>query len=162
MRERFPTRVSSILGPSSSSKALFIPSRGWTRKTLQEQWDKATLEAKSASVMIMNEVDGEEVPGVPEDFQYLERGYDWGKYAPDPNFLIGCNCADNCNGTDTEGCCIKRSLFHPETTCLLPRECNIVSYLFEDVESFLPPGQNCSCNETCRTRVAQKPRKIPL
>jgi hypothetical protein len=56
-------------------------------------------------VTIVNEVDSEEVPGVPEDFQYLEHGYDWGKYASDTNFLIGCECADNC--TDIESCCFK-------------------------------------------------------
>ena len=85
----------------------FIPSRHWTRKRLQEQWDKATKEAGAAAVTIMNEVDGEEVPGVPEDFQYLEHGYDWGKYASDPNFLIGCDCDGNCGSADVSSCCIR-------------------------------------------------------
>jgi hypothetical protein len=62
----------------------------------------------------MNEVDGEEVPGVPEDFQYLEHGYDWGKYASDPNFLIGCDCVGNCNSADVEGCCIRHIDSDPE------------------------------------------------
>lgn len=56
---------------------------------------------------IVNEVDGDEVPGVPEDFQYLEHGYDWGRHAPDQNFLIGCDCDGNCSGVNTEDCCIK-------------------------------------------------------
>lgn len=56
---------------------------------------------------IFNEVDGEEVPGVPEDFQYFEHGYDWGGYAPDRNFLIGCDCAGNCSVANAEDCCIK-------------------------------------------------------
>lgn len=62
----------------------------------------------------MNEVDGEEVPGVPEDFQYLEHGYDWGKYPPDLNFMIGCDCAGNCSSTDTEGCCVRYMDSDPE------------------------------------------------
>lgn len=83
----------------------FIPSGHWTRKGLQAQWDKATREARSAPVTIVNEVDDEEVPGVPKDFQYLEHGYDWGEYAPDPSFLIGCECVGNCSA-GVEGCCI--------------------------------------------------------
>ena len=63
---------------------------------LQRQWDKATGEAGSASVTIVNEVDGEEVPSVPEDFQYMERGYDWGAHVPDAGFLAGCHCVDRC------------------------------------------------------------------
>ena len=101
---------------ASSSKAVprqkttsspFISSGHWTRKRLQAQWDHATREAGSASVTIINEVDGEEVPGVPEDFQYLEHGYDWGRHAPDRNFLIGCDCVGNCSGVNTENCCIR-------------------------------------------------------
>jgi len=128
-------RIPSTVTPSSSSKASssrasasssrvtlrtentgspFIPSGHWTRKRLQEQWDRATKEAGSASVTIVNDVDGEEVPGVPEDFRYLEHGYDWGKYTSDPNFLIGCNCAGNCNSADVEGCCIRHIDSDPE------------------------------------------------
>jgi len=65
-------------------------------------------------VTIVNEVDGEEVPGVPEDFQYLEHGYDWGKYAPDPSFLIGCDCAGNCDNADIGECCVRRIDSDPE------------------------------------------------
>jgi len=164
---------SSVTSPSrpSPSKATFrqkntsspfVSSGHWTRKRLQAQWDKATQETGSASVTIINEVDGEEVPGVPEDFQYLEHGYDWGRYAPDRNFLIGCDCVGNCSGANTDGCCIKnidsdpegltgfwydkRGLFRLANAHILLRECNV----------------NCSCDATCRTRVAQKPRKIPL
>ena len=85
----------------------FISNGYWTKKRLQAQWDKATRETGSASVTIVNEVDGEEVPGVPEDFQYLEHGYDWGKYAPDKNFLVGCDCDGNCSGVNTDNCCAK-------------------------------------------------------
>ena len=133
-RKRFSsTRMPSTVTPSSSSKTSssrassfkvtfrmenavspFIPSGHWTRKRLQEQWDRATRVAGSASVTIVNEVDGEEVPGVPENFQYLEHGYDWGKYAPDPNFLIGCDCASNCNSADTSSCCIRHFDTDPE------------------------------------------------
>lgn len=133
-RKRFSsTRIPSTVTQSSSSKtppsrgssskvtlrtettgSPFIPSGHWTRKRLQEQWDKATREAGSASVTIVNEVDGEEVPGVPEDFQYLEHGYDWGKYAPDPNFLIGCDCVGNCDSADVEDCCIRHIDSDPE------------------------------------------------
>lgn len=74
---------------------------------MQEQWDRATRAAESAPVTIVNEVDGEEVPGVPENFQYLEHGYDWGSYTSDPNFLIGCDCAGNCGSVDAESCCIR-------------------------------------------------------
>lgn len=63
---------------------------------------------------IVNDVDGEEVPGVPEDFQYLEHGYDWGGYAPDPNFLVGCDCTGSCNGADIGGCCIRHVESDPE------------------------------------------------
>lgn len=133
-RKKFSsTRMPSTVTPSSSSKTSssrassskmtlrtehtdspFIPSGHWTRKRLQVQWDKATSEAGSASVTIVNEVDGEEAPGVPEDFQYLEHGYDWGRYAPDPGFLIGCDCAGDCNGADTRGCCIRHINSDPE------------------------------------------------
>jgi len=92
----------------------FVSSKHWTRKRLQEQWDKATREAGAAPVKIVNEIDGEEVPGVPEDFQYLEHGYDWGKYALDQNFLIGCDCDGNCNGGDIGGCCIRHIDSDPE------------------------------------------------
>ena len=114
--------------PSSSSKTSssrmmprtentgypFIPSGHWTRKRLQEQWDRATKEAGSASVTIVNEVDDEEVPGVPEDFQYLEHGYDWGQHAPDANFLLGCNCVGNCNSPDGGCSCTRRFVRDPE------------------------------------------------
>ena len=63
---------------------------------------------------IVNEVDGEEVPGVPEDFQYLEHGYDWGRYAPDVNFLVGCDCVGNCNSVDGGSCCIRHFDGNPE------------------------------------------------
>lgn len=63
---------------------------------------------------IVNEVDGEEVPGVPEGFQYLEHGYDWGRYAPDRNFIIGCDCVGNCSGVNPEDCCIKHIDSDPE------------------------------------------------
>jgi len=217
-RMRFSSaRIPSTVTPSSSSKASssrasssrvtfrtentgspFIPSGHWTRKRLQEQWDKATKEAGSASVTIANEIDGEEVPGVPEDFQYLEHGYDWGKHTSDPNFLIGCDCTGNCSTADVGGCCIRhidsdpedlmgfwydrrvrflrrcgfvcdeshhplgQGLFRLDTTHILLRECNIVSHASGKVMFFLPPAQNCSCDETCRTRVAQKPRQTPL
>ena len=215
-RKRFlSTRMPSTVTLSSSSKTLssrassskvtlrtehtdspFIPSGHWTRKVLQEQWDKAAREAGSASVTIVNEVDGEEVPGVPEDFQYLEHGYDWGRYAPDPGFLIGCDCTGNCNGVDIEDCCIRhvdsnleefvgfwydkrvcflrkrdfdneshfraQGLFRLGMDYVLLKECNIVSQVSRVATSLSSPEQNCSCDETCRTRVAQKPRKIPL
>lgn len=116
---RLTTPGSSISKPSPSRPPLskvaslqkhasspFISNGHWTRKMLQAQWDKATKEAGSAPVTIVNEVDGEEVPGVPEDFQYFEHGYDWGSYAPDRNFLIGCDCPDNCSGVNTGKCCI--------------------------------------------------------
>ncbi|KAF9654250.1 SET domain-containing protein [Thelephora ganbajun] len=159
-----PSRASSskVTLNTETTGSPFISSGYWTRRRLQVQWDKATREAGSASVMIVNEVDGEEVPGVPEDFRYLEYGYDWGRHAPDPNFLIGCDCVGNCGSADSGGCCIKhidsdpselwgfwydkQGLFRLGTTHMLLRECNV----------------NCSCDETCRTRVAQKPRKIPL
>ena len=99
---------------TETTRSPFIPSGHWTKKKLQEQWDKATKDAGSASVTIVNEVDGEEVPGVPEDFQYLEHGYDWGRYAPDPNFLIGCDCAGNCGTEDTESCCVRHIDSDPE------------------------------------------------
>ena len=99
---------------TESTGSPFIPSGHWTRKRLQGQWDKATKEAGSASVTIVNDIDGEEVPGVPEDFQYLEHGYDWGRYPSDPNFLIGCDCPSNCNSVDVEGCCIRHIDSDPE------------------------------------------------
>lgn len=133
-RKRFlSTRMPSTVTPSSSSKtpssrassskvtlrtenapSPFVSNGHWTRKRLQAQWDKATREVGSASVTIVNEVDGEEVPGVPEDFQYLEHGYDWGKYPPDLNFMIGCDCAGNCSSAHTEGCCVRYMDIDPE------------------------------------------------
>jgi len=132
-RKRFlSTRVPSTVTPSSSKTSSsrasssrvtlrtehtdspFIPSGHWTRRRLQEQWDKATRDAGSASVTIVNEVDGEEAPGVPQDFQYLEHGYDWGKYAPDPGFLIGCDCPGNCNSAVIEVCCVRHIDGDPE------------------------------------------------
>lgn len=131
-RMRLSARIPSGLAPSSSetftSKASsskvtlrakathspLTPTRHWTRERLQEQWNKATKEAGAASVSIVNEVDSEEVPDVPEDFQYLEYGYDWGEYASDPEFLVGCECVGNCGTGDVENCCIRRIDSDPE------------------------------------------------
>ena len=187
---------SKMIPRTEHTDSPFIPSGHWTRKRLQEQWNKATREAGSASVTIVNEVDGEEVPGVPEDFQYLEHGYDWGRYAPDPGFLIGCDCADDCNSADTRGCCIRhidsdleepidfwydkrvcflrkrdfgneshlrgQGLFRLGMDYILLKECNIVSHISRVTTLVSFSWQNCSCDETCKTRVAQNPRRIPL
>lgn len=45
---------------------------------------------------------------------------------------------------------------------MLLKECNIVSQAFREVALFPSLAQNCSCDYTCRTRVAQKPRRYPL
>lgn len=127
------SRLSSTTTPPSSSKTLssrassskmaarkentsspFVSNGYWTRKRLQAQWDGATRLAGSASVTIVNEVDGEEVPGVPEDFEYLEHGYDWGRHAPDLDFLPGCDCPGNCSSADVDNCCIKHIDSDPE------------------------------------------------
>jgi hypothetical protein len=129
---RFSTRISSESAPSSSKTltlkassskvtlqteatcSSFIPTRHWTRERLQEQWDKATKGAGATTVMIVNKVDGEEVPDIPEDFQYLEHGYDWGEYVSDLNFLVGCECVSNCGTGDVENCCIRPIDSDPE------------------------------------------------
>ncbi|OCH92672.1 SET domain-containing protein [Obba rivulosa] len=163
-----PTKVLPKRAARHSSE-LSSPSRSRRdqRKALQEEWRQAVVRAGAASVRIVNEVNSDKTPPIPDGFRYIERQYarapDVPQSAEALNCLVMCECDDIC--TDAGAC-----------------QCQDPSDIINDFEERefaydherhfrfnVPPGvdviecnKTCTCPRLCPNRVAQLPRDVPL
>ncbi|KAI0761679.1 hypothetical protein BD413DRAFT_616888 [Trametes elegans] len=141
------------------------PPRLQQRSALERKW-KARL-AGSAPVSFVNEVNGEAVPFLVDDFQYIERGY---VRADDvPGIQESTNCLVNC---DCDFVCEDAAVCQCQDPSELKDEDGESTYAYTPERLFnflLPPGmeviecnESCYCEQDCPNRVAQRPRDVPI
>ncbi|KAL1746144.1 hypothetical protein HDZ31DRAFT_34851 [Schizophyllum fasciatum] len=162
--------------PSRSSRAVSSSrnkGKGKARETLEsilrDQVEEELDRTGAADLTFMNGLDLGPTEDLPNDFVYKEQGYELGPGIDESSsdFLTFCNC-------DAEGL-----VCHPRYC-----KCHTISeafrsasgkpifaygkgkkYAFPDVDgSFevVECNQKCTCDSTCKNRVAQLPRSVPL
>ncbi|KAJ7937867.1 hypothetical protein B0H13DRAFT_1943488 [Mycena leptocephala] len=126
------------------------------RQWIENEWNKRGQETgvpESAMITFVNEVDNEAVP--PEVdilFAYLERDciYDIG--IPEPGTgVIGCQCRSGA------GC--SRGCIHGRKSIVYTSE---GLFKFNMYSKIIECNENCTCPTSCKNRVAQHPRRIPI
>ncbi|KAI0262874.1 hypothetical protein BC834DRAFT_828379, partial [Gloeopeniophorella convolvens] len=133
---------------------------------LETQWTSAAQDKGAASLAFVNEVDDEDGPPLPSNFQYLEDRYAYSKgyFHPDQAFFVSCDCFPTCKLRSL--CSCQEGLVsskYPHGIDII--ECNkvcIFTYVkhLSDICGLAP--KFCSCNKTCINRVSQQPRDVPL
>ncbi|TFY78880.1 hypothetical protein EWM64_g5134 [Hericium alpestre] len=130
------------------------------RARTQERWNRSIQRAGGgAAISIVNDVDAEEIPELPDDFVYRERGYSlpFDFNLPDKELFVSCDCKGSCTSADRCGCQMVSDLkeFAYDSsgmfTNLLPRGTAVIEC-----------NEQCKCSSNCRNRVAQKPRDVSL
>ncbi|KAI0727588.1 SET domain-containing protein [Fomitopsis betulina] len=135
-----------------------------TYEQLQARWSRATREARAAPVSLIPGPSTQHIPSGMETFVYCEQHYvrPSALELPSPDFLAGCDCRSGCKSIG-ECCCATE----PTNDDSITRAC---AYNKSRRFKFdIPPGtvvtecnNNCNCPKSCRNRVAQRPRDVPL
>ncbi|TFK27334.1 SET domain-containing protein [Coprinopsis marcescibilis] len=136
------------------------------RSSLGRKWTNDSG-VPGAPITFVNDEDDEEVPPLPPNFTYLERGYKFSDpdvLWPSEDFFLSCRCKTSCNAANN-------------CDCQDPSELRDSSgrryFAYDEKGRFkankVPRGveviectSRCSCNLSCRNRVAQRPRDIPI
>jgi histone-lysine N-methyltransferase SUV39H len=74
-KEKLPCISVLSLSPVIAAKLISVNSRLRPRLTLTNEWTKIAQATGASPITFVNEEDGEEVPPLVDDFQYLEKGY---------------------------------------------------------------------------------------
>ncbi|KZV90985.1 SET domain-containing protein [Exidia glandulosa HHB12029] len=172
-----PARRASIASTStpSSSRTLVNPAsapssshhgkgkgKGKSKVTIMNDWDTGD----AAFITVVNEVDDEEGPALPEWFKYLEA-----KYLRDDETTIDSSFFAACDGST--GRCTNPDACDCQGDSTLKNDVGerIVAYDRQRRYTFPAPGgalviecnEACECEpDTCVNRVAQRPRDVAL
>ncbi|KAI8983344.1 SET domain-containing protein [Trametes punicea] len=135
------------------------------REELENIW--ATRLLGAAPVTFVNEVSAEEVPPLPDGFEYIERSYVRAPDVPDnseqSDCLVSCDCISRCHDAEECGCQDPSELRDESGR-------HLFAYTEKRLFNFrLPAGieaiecnKSCSCDRRCPNRVAQLPRDVPI
>ncbi|KAI0060849.1 SET domain-containing protein [Artomyces pyxidatus] len=175
---RRPRSLQHILGSPITSRtgltrAVPQPRPSPPKIALQEKWNRAIRNAKAAPLAIVSASD-EDIPVLPDDFEYREQGYTYivgsppDMLFPDDDMFLRCECTGRCKSAlrchcqqistleDDSG---RRTFAY--TSMGLVHDTLIRGVHTHGVH-IIECNQNCSCDMTCPNRAAQKPRDVPL
>ncbi|KIL61613.1 hypothetical protein M378DRAFT_166739 [Amanita muscaria Koide BX008] len=157
-------KVQSVFRERKLSGQLYTPQR----KKLVDDWTEAAKTSEATYITFTNELDAEEVPRLPPAFKYIENGYLYSNDVPKPSDLdeaifLQCDCQPGCRDPDKCGC---------QEVSDLVDECGEKAIAY-DAKGLLmidiTPGmlvvecnEYCKCDLSCRNRISQRPRKIPI
>ncbi|KZV90992.1 SET domain-containing protein [Exidia glandulosa HHB12029] len=155
------TLVNPVSAPSSSHQGK-SKGKGKSKVTIMKDWD--TCEA--SVITVLNEVDDEEAPPLPEWFKYLEA-----KYLRDDETAIDSSFFAACDGST--GRCTNPDACDCQGDSTLKNDVGerMVAYDRQRRYTFPAPGgalviecnEACECEpDTCVNRVAQRPRDVAL
>ncbi|GJJ11360.1 hypothetical protein Clacol_005592 [Clathrus columnatus] len=160
-----PETTQSAISKSKSTNSVESRAKVNRRQILQQLWSTTARQSRAAGITFSNEVNDEDIPPVgPGSFKYLERTYSYGDNIPrpDPDFFHSCDCQDNICKPETCACQEDSMIFDSDenkafvyTKGLYDFDRDVSSYVFEC-------NEKCSCGSNCPSRVAQKPRNIPI
>jgi [histone H3]-lysine9 N-trimethyltransferase SUV39H len=127
-----------------------------------------SLSRLQPTVTLINEIDKTQPP---HDFEFVEKNvFCEGTIPPDPDAMYGCSCLNTGKSCKLDNCeCLEdaiddvggRSIGFPyhgsgsKEGCLMSRFLDTRYAIFEC-------NQRCNCPATCKSRVVQKGRQIPL
>ncbi|VDC05379.1 unnamed protein product [Peniophora sp. CBMAI 1063] len=138
-----------------------------TRAELERAWSDAAAREGARGIRIVNEVDDEDIPNVPDDFEWLERKYQYpGDYeSHESDRRQPCTCFGPCSALSRCDCFDLSDLgpFGQSVAAYTKS-----GYLQDGLASSPLPflvhecTDRCSCAPHCRNRLAQSPRDVPL
>ncbi|KAL0573929.1 hypothetical protein V5O48_008026 [Marasmius crinis-equi] len=133
------------------------------QETLSAEWTARAGRKGAAAITFVNDLDSEEIPALDSDFEYLENEFDYTAIkheVPDPKWLF-VYCEDRrCTDYDECNCLYNQE----EKACAYDKSGRFIDNSEESDSPALVIECNahCACDENCRNRVAQLPRKIPI
>ncbi|KAI0757427.1 hypothetical protein C8Q80DRAFT_100272 [Daedaleopsis nitida] len=134
------------------------------RESLESKW--AQRLAGAAPVTFVNEVTNENVPRLVDNFQYLERRYARAQGVPSKaevfEYLVSCECEDGCKYASECGCQGPSELKHDGQKIYAYSRRGLFRFKLPAGTEVIECNQACACEPTCRNRVAQRPRDVPI
>ncbi|KAI0029324.1 hypothetical protein K488DRAFT_73075 [Vararia minispora EC-137] len=137
----------------------------------KEMWTEAARkEGGAAAVRIVNEVDGEEVPNVPPEFEWLERGYVGppDSRPTDAEMAQPCGCTGPCTRESGCSCVSTLSVLSDDFACAYDRDRGRVLLMNARLAGQRHPflvhecSAECGCRGKCTNRAAHAPRDVVL
>ncbi|KAJ3507362.1 hypothetical protein NLJ89_g6347 [Agrocybe chaxingu] len=167
-----PTRPSPALPIPASTPSKSFPqqpkvsgsplSATARRLKLQTKWTNIAAREGAAAIYFTNIVDDEAVPFLEPSFCYLESGYKFaaGVEKPPEEFMSSCSCA-SCH--DWIQCECQKLLDDPQAVGSAYTTEGLFSLQISRGVEVVECNSLCRCSpQTCRNRVSQRPRDIPV
>ncbi|KAK7470395.1 hypothetical protein VKT23_001822 [Stygiomarasmius scandens] len=144
------------------------------RENMSRRWSKCAAIENAESITFVNTVDNEELPFLPDNFRYLESGYNYSHKnisekidLLDQAVFTRCECR-KCTSATRCDCQDSSEIFDEEY-----KRRKLFAYSDEGLFLFNVPGgtEVIECNEYCKclddelscpNRVAQRPRRFPV
>ncbi|EGN99339.1 hypothetical protein SERLA73DRAFT_73872 [Serpula lacrymans var. lacrymans S7.3] len=137
-----------------------------TRSSLEKAWNKVTGKAYAATVEIVNDIDDEQIPPVGQ-FKYVENKYMYDDDLKDiatadiGHFLM-CDCHE-CTDASECHCQVVSDLTDPSGKKIFAYKEGLFTFNVPSGVEVIECNNRCNCDVfTCKNRVAQKPRDVPI
>ncbi|KIJ45235.1 hypothetical protein M422DRAFT_779139 [Sphaerobolus stellatus SS14] len=152
-----------ILSSQSKSKSKPKP-KPKRREVLQRSWTEAANQVGAAAITISEGVSEDDLSNL-DPFQYLETGYIYKDMSliPSPEFLLGCHCNDCKEDFALCQCQMDSDIHDEDDAAVFPyNHKRRFTFPYHIGNYIVECNDKCSCSHECPSRVAQRPRTIPL
>ncbi|TFK63358.1 SET domain-containing protein [Pluteus cervinus] len=157
-------RRSNMISPSVSMMDVDV---GRARNLLTSQWNDIAQASGAAEITIVNEVDDEAIPPIPEGFVYVESGYTYPPELKPPEIIddlfLRCDCASCMDASSCECQDLVSVMDSLGRKIYAYHKNGFYNFEYPQGSIVVECNKFCKCpTNHCRNRVAQKPRDIPI